>query len=253
MSGNPVVIITNPSPVCFPSTVDLTELKITAGSTPGLTFTYWTDPAARIPFNTPTVSTADTWYIKGTATDSIFAVQPVTVRVYQTPLANAGPDQVLANLFVTKMDAELIKNYETGAWSIISGSGEFFDLTYPKTDISGLSADKNIFLWTVTNGVCPASRDTVIVIVHDHIISTLITPDMDGKNDYFIIKRSDDQSKMRLVIFDRRGVQVYKNENYDNMWNGIDSNGNPLSGDTYFYVLNTDNSKSLSGYVVIRR
>ena len=46
---------------------------------------------------------------------------------------------------------------------------------------------------------------------------------------------------------------VYKNMNYNNSWNGIDYNKNPLPDDTYFYVIKSSNGKSLSGYIVIRR
>jgi gliding motility-associated-like protein len=105
----------------------------------------------------------------------------------------------------------------------------------------------------VTNGVCPVSSAKVTITVHDLIIPSLITPNMDGKNDYLVIKGAEVQDKMDLVIFDRRGVQVYKKENYNNLWNGIDNNGNPLSDDTYFYVLKTISGKTVSGYVVVRR
>jgi gliding motility-associated-like protein len=76
---------------------------------------------------------------------------------------------------------------------------------------------------------------------------------MDGKNDYLILKGSDMIDKMELVIFDRRGVQVYRNKNYDNSWNGVDYKGNPVSDDTYFYVLKTEDGISASGYIVVRR
>jgi gliding motility-associated-like protein len=253
LTGTPVLIITNPAPVCFPSTVDLTDLLVTEGSDLNLTYTYWADAAATIPYRTPAAAIAGTYYIKGTTVEGFFTVKPVRVTVFRIPLANAGPDQVLAYLFGTKMDAELVNNYETGVWSLISGTIVFFDSTYTKTSVSDLSVSKNFLLWTVTNGVCSASSDTVMIFVQDLLIPTLITPNMDGKNDYLVIKGSDALGKMELTIFDRRGVQVYKNENYDNLWNGVDTNGNLLSDDTYFYVLKTKNSKSVSRYIVIRR
>ena len=76
---------------------------------------------------------------------------------------------------------------------------------------------------------------------------------MDGRNDYFVVNGFSAQGRMELVIFDRRGVQVYKSQNYDNLWYGIDYNKNPLPEDTYFYVLKTENDQSLKGFIVIRR
>ena len=251
-TGAPLLVINNPPPVCFPSTVDLTDPKITSGSALNLSYNYWTDSAATIQYQTPGAASAGIYFIKGTAADNLYSVKPVTVLVFQIPLANAGPDQILSR-FETTMDAALADNYETGIWSVVSGTGEFLDPANRKTPVTGLSKDKNIFLWTVTNEVCPESSDTVMIIVNNLTIPTLITPNMDGKNDYLIIKGSDSTGRIELVIFDRRGVQIYKNEDYDNSWDGIDNKGKPLPEDTYFYILKTDNNKSASGYIVVRR
>jgi gliding motility-associated-like protein len=252
-TGDPTIIITNPDPVCFPSTVDLTSAKITAGSTSSLTFTYWTDASATIQFANPSAAPDGTYYIKGTTNDGFFAIKPVIVIVYKTPVANAGPDQILSDKFVATMDAHLDYSYETGVWSIISGTGDFFDITLPTTTISGLSMGNNLFLWTVSNRVCPSAADTIKINVRDLFLPTLITPNMDGKNDYFVIKSSDTQGKMDLIIFDRRGVQVYKNSDYDNSWNGVDYKGKNLADDTYFFVLKTESGLSASGFIVVRR
>ena len=85
------------------------------------------------------------------------------------------------------------------------------------------------------------------------IIPTLITPNGDGRNDYFVLKGLTILGKTELIIFDRKGAEVYKNMDYDNSWNGVDYNKSHLPDDTYFYVLKSENGKSLSGYIVIRR
>jgi gliding motility-associated-like protein len=249
----PTLIITNPAAICSTSKADLTSSVVTAGSTPGLTFTYWTDAGATIVYPIPSTADAGTFYIKGTSYSGCSDIKPVTVTAYPLTSANAGPDQVLEYVFETNLDAEPAGENETGVWSLISGTGVFFDSTYAKTSVNGLSMNENKYLWTVTNGVCPAASDTVIITVHDLVIPTLITPNMDGKNDYFVIRGLNLKGKVELVVFDRNGVQVYKNGNYNNLWNGVDYNGDPLADGTYFYVIQTENGKSVSGYIVIRR
>jgi gliding motility-associated-like protein len=151
------------------------------------------------------------------------------------------------------MNAEIAYNYETGLWSVISGTGLFSDASSAKSSVNNLSLGENKFLWSVTNGVCPESHDTVMIIVHELVIKTLITPNMDGRNDYFVLDGLSSRDKPELVIFDRRGVQIYKNENYDNQWNGIDYKGNPLPDDTYFCIIKTVEGRKITGYIVIRR
>jgi gliding motility-associated-like protein len=250
--GVPVLIITNPPAVCSPNTVDITNPSITQGSSPGLVYTYWKDSNATIVYSSPVTAAAGTYYIKGTTASGYFNIKPVTVTIDQLSVPKAGIDQTLAYIFTTTLDATIVNN-ETGFWSIISGTSDFSDKTDPKALISNLSEGDNILLWTVKRGVCPEVTDTVAIIVNNIIISTLITPNMDGRNDYFVIKGLTSLGKTELLIFDRRGVQVYRNPDYDNLWNGVDYNKKPLPDDTYFYVIKTANRKFLNGYAVIRR
>ncbi|MBP8959116.1 MAG: gliding motility-associated C-terminal domain-containing protein [Bacteroidales bacterium] len=91
----PVLIVNDPSSVCSPSTVDITDPAVTAGSDPGLSITYWTDLAATIPYPTPTTATNGTYYIKGT--DDItgcFDIKPVNVVVNTSPSGTASVTDV---------------------------------------------------------------------------------------------------------------------------------------------------------------
>src|SRR6185437_11034476 len=68
--------------VCSPGTVDITAAAVTAGSTSGLTYTYWTDAGATSSLASPTaVSTSGTYYIKGTTGVGCSMIEPVTVSI----------------------------------------------------------------------------------------------------------------------------------------------------------------------------
>jgi gliding motility-associated-like protein len=250
--GVPNLVINNPPTICSDQTADLTLPAVTAGSDENLTFTYWTDASATMPYLTPTTATAGTYYIRGTSTAGFYNTKPVVVTADQLPISNAGPDQVLDYLFGTSLNADL-PEIGVGLWSLVTGAGEIFNSSAPATDVNGLALGENVFEWAVTNGVCPAVSDFIIVKVNDLIIPTLITPNGDGRNDYFVLQGLESLGITELVIFDRRGLKVYENNEYDNTWEGLDYNSNPLPDDTYFYVIRSASGKSLSGYIVVRR
>ena len=237
------------STICKGGSIQLQALG--SGSVTWVPATLVSNPNIINPIATPDTTT--TFTVNLTDQYGCKNSDNIVIGVRERLIADAGPDQVLGYVFTTTMDAKLAHSYERGVWSVISGTGEFFDSTYTGTTVSNLSAGTNEFLWTVTNGFCPLSFDTVLIEVNNFVIPTLITPNMDGRNDYFVLRGLATLGKTELVIFDRKGTQVYKNMNYDNSWNGVDYNKNPLPDDTYFYVLKTRNGKSYRGYVVIRR
>jgi gliding motility-associated-like protein len=249
----PSVIVTNPGPVCSPATVDITNPAIVQGSTAGLIYSYWLDIVASIPYNTPAAATEGTYYIKGTTTSGCSDIQPVIVTVYLQPVAVAGPDQVLEYQFSTTLDADAPEEDLTGGWSVISGSGHFADSNYAKTTVNNLAVGENILQWAVNNNVCPPAMDYLTITVHDLLIPTLITPNNDGLNDYFFLQGLAFLGKTIFTVFDRRGALAFENKEYDNLWDGIDYNGNPLPDDTYFFILEPDNRIPVSGFIVIRR
>ena len=85
VNPTPTLVITDPSAVCSPATVNLTAGSITTGSTAGLSYSYWIDLAGTIPYFSPTVAPAGTYYIKGTTASGCYDIKAVTVTVNPTP------------------------------------------------------------------------------------------------------------------------------------------------------------------------
>jgi hypothetical protein len=182
-------------------------------------------------------------------TSGCTSIATTTVTVNENPVAIAGPDQELTFVFETQMEAELTPP-ETGEWSLVSGSGHISDIHSPTTMVTELSTGENIFLWKVQNGSCETSAE-VKITVYDLFVPSVITPDGDGKNDYF--KISENIGKVELIIFNRWGNEEYSNGDYKNDWDGRNNKGAELPYDTYFYVLKLENGKIKKGSVLIKK
>lgn len=83
-----VFCVNEPSPVCFPSRVDLTTAAITKGSTEGLIFSYFLDSKFTVPVPSPTQVTAGKYFIRGELDNiygSFFVSGSVKITIYEKP------------------------------------------------------------------------------------------------------------------------------------------------------------------------
>jgi gliding motility-associated-like protein len=64
----------------------------------------------------------------------------------------------------------------------------------------------------------------------------VFTPNQDGRNDYFIIACVLDFEN-QLYIFNRFGGLVYETDDYQNNWEGVDQDGQPVPDGGYHWVL----------------
>lgn len=89
-------------------------------------------------------------------------------------------------------------------------------------------------------------------------IPNAITPNGDGKNDFFNIRNIESYPENELIILNRWGQMVFEAKNYSNNWNGTKNYTDaPLPEATYYYVFSVKspfNTKELKrGYIQIVR
>lgn len=166
-------------------------------------------------------------------------------------LAAAGPDQ---NLFVnTTTLAGNNPGAWTGAWTTTSTAS----ITSPSLETSGvtnLPFGTSAFVWTITQFYCPTTSDTVLITHSTNIsIPNAFSPNGDPYNDLFFIGGLNAFNEKELTIFNRWGNLVYQDSNYNNDWRGENMDGQPLSDDTYYYVLDLKSEGVYRGFVVISR
>jgi gliding motility-associated-like protein len=139
---------------------------------------------------------------------------------------------ISVNSYVTENSIQQIDSSITIAGKLgtltISKNGVF---SYTSTE--GLGDD--VFIFEVcANGIC--KKDTLTITVYG--VTTGITPNGDGINDYYVIVYPENWGTAYLQVYNRWGSLVYEMDNYLDQWNGTSNRGvtvgNDLPDGTYF-------------------
>jgi len=203
------------------------------------------------------------WEI-GNASCGVLAADSVAITYVGTPVLTADFAETPFNRMV---DIAILENdiLDNSGWRIDSVSvpmgGETSitsnnTITYfPYRHFAG----KDWFTYTVCSIICPDKCATatinVNVITDENCMApNLITPNSDGLNDSFIVPCTGLYPGSELIVFNRWGQEVYRNQDYRNDWYGTYKE-RPLPVGTYFYqlLLNNEDRTKLQGHVYVQR
>ena len=201
----------------------------------------------------------------------------VCVSVYNQnqTAADAGDDlEICANEFLPfylNGNEPLIP--ATGEWTVLDGPASLqgqqsYDayVTSLGDLITALVDVPSVLQWTIDNGACGTTMDTVLLVLKD--CETLKIPDAfspngDGTNDVFYIPNLEYYPNNRLQIYNRWGSMVYSAAPYKNDWDGRSTHtatiGEVLPVATYYYVLSLGESygevpdKVFTGFIFLKR
>lgn len=133
-----------------------------------------------------------------------------------------------------------------GAGSIISGTAVPNAYVHTRTGNSELSLNEYF-----------AKSALKITSVAGLRIPAGISPNNDGLNEKFIIGNLNPTDLVKLDIYNRWQTLVFRDGNYKNTFDGTGNHkgwaNNELPDGTYYYILNINTEKPITGYIVINR
>ena len=188
----------------------------------------------------------------------------VTITFYnRVDGIDAGRDTSLMSFdYMTGLKGTLPLTYETGEWSVVSGSGDFDNKNANETSVRNIGLGLNTYKWTITNGEC-LQEDIVNINVLSLVIPGGISPNGDNINDSLIINGLDLSNQVvELTIVNGAGTHVFSTSNSNggrwHNWDGRSSSGIELPEGTYYYLLKVTSSRTgfvipKSGFIILRR
>jgi gliding motility-associated-like protein len=157
--------------------------------------------------------------------------------------------------YVTRYDKNV-----TGLWDILPPSVS----TTPSTITTGAPIP-NAFMNTRTGirKLAPIeyfSKSTIKKAIDQNtpsFIPEAISPNGDGLNDLYMIVKRQPTDVIRLEIYSRNQVLVFKDVDYKNTFDGYGNIGgflgNRLPDGVYYYIISSNNAKAIPGYLIINR
>lgn len=96
------------------------------------------------------------------------------IEIYDKPIAIAGSDQDLCNLFNTTLNATPVSGSASGIWAFISGPNtpSISNNSIHNPSLTGLIEGNYLFTWTVSNGVCPPETDSLYINVYNQPVAS---------------------------------------------------------------------------------
>jgi hypothetical protein len=85
----------------------------------------------------------------------------IITRLNAPTPSSAGPDQNICSTSATM--AGNVPSVGTGQWTLLGGSGTIVTATNAATTVNNIGVGTNTFVWTISNGICPVSTDTVVL------------------------------------------------------------------------------------------
>lgn len=240
---------------CPETGVDLTTPDITTGSTPGMTYSYFSDVAGTYIRDPKKVMLPGTYFIQGLSPDGCTNTLPIQVKLTAPVIkVNQPPPIRYPNTFdittaFQRVDS-LTYSYYMDAYT-----------TIPLENYTAINKTGRYFIKVENKSGCVTVTDVEVTLLPPlpYVVTApnLFTPNNDGVNDTFSLHIEGFVQFNNLSIYNRYGQLVYNTKSQADLWNGNLKN-RPLPDGTYYWMFNGLDTYhhtkiTKSGYVEIIR
>ena len=171
------------------------------------------------------------------------------IKVFEPAKANAGPD------LITR-DIEPIQLQSTATNAVEISWTPFFSLNDAKAEkpLANPHVTTVYKMEVISADGCTDSDEVEVsvTVVEELDVTTLFSPNGDGRNDTWVVNKPDLVKGCQLVIFNRNGTEVYSTNDYHNEWDAT-VNGNILPEGTYYYVFDCSDGRTMNGPITVLR
>ena len=177
----------------------------------------------------------------------------VTVVVHGSPSAMFENGDAFQGEPVEFSDLSEPGNIISWFWDF--GTGETSEVQEP-TYTYEEAGDYTVMLVVTDENGCVDTAVRELDIDKFFLITNVLTPNGDGKNDYAWVRNSN-ADVLEAQIYNRWGHMVWEGFGKDQRWDGRTTAGEPLESGTYYYVIKMDEGEGeveeLTGYITLIR
>lgn len=219
---------------------DLTDAKVTAGSSPGTTLSYYTDSlGTSYLYNPERITSSGKFYVQGVNNEGCMNILPVNVVIADAELDITDPKPVVFPATVDLSKTFIHKKRET--YSYYSNA----DATVQIYNFSAIKYGGVFYIKAESDYGCSVVKPVNVVIEppppYTIIAPNTFTPNNDGINDNFAITLAGEATFGSVRIFNRYGKLVFTGKSQTDYWDG-NYNGQILPIGVYYWVFEgTDN------------
>ncbi len=240
-SPNPPILTTDTLKYCFSK-----ELTVDSLVPNGNGFSWFAKPNDLIPMSHSEHLEQGTYYVSTFNGLTKCYSKKVKVRIFVTEL--------LANVTVYEpncdaYDGLLVSSASQG----VSPYSYSWSTGFPGSTLSDIAAGEYLLNVKDKNG---CKLDTLIHLDCRKKISSILTPNGDGKNDFFVVGYSDRFPTVKVYVYNRWGNLVYESpvpykDNWDGKSNVLINSAFVTEGTYYYQIFTNPESKPESGFIEV--